>query len=116
MSEAEIEGLITDKSFHRYTTKCHDVENIYLTEEDITKLYAIDFNDEAIKEQIDPRGNIESTRDLFVVACWTGLRFGDWKDLSEANINDDTMVVHPHKTNTTVVIHSSLSTNKAFGR
>ena len=104
LSEAEIEGLITDKSFHRYTTKCHDVENIYLTEEDINKLYAIDFNDEVIKAQINPRDNIETTRDLFVVACWTGLRFGDWKDLSEAEINNDTMVVHTHKTNTTVVI------------
>lgn len=104
LGEAEIEGLITDKAFHRYTTKCHDVENIYLTEEDITKLYAIDFNDEAIKAQINPRDNIETTRDLFIVACWTGLRFGDWKDLLKANINDDTMVVHTHKTNTTVVI------------
>lgn len=64
LSEAEIEGLITDKSFHRYTTKCHDVENIYLTEEDINKLYAIDFNDEVIKAQIDPRDHIEITRDL----------------------------------------------------
>ena len=33
-----------------------------------------------------------------------GLRFGNWKDLSEAEINNDTMVVHTHKTNTTVVI------------
>ena len=104
LSEAEIQGLITDKAFHRYRTKCHDVENIYLTEEDIKKLYAIDFQDEAIKAQTNPREHIEITRDLFVVACWTGLRFGDWKDLSEANINDDTMVVHTHKTNTTVVI------------
>ena len=104
LGEAEIQGLITDKSFHRYQTKCHDVENVYLTEEDINKLYAIDFNDEVIKAQIDPRDNIETTRDLFVVACWTGLRFGDWKDLSEANINDDTMVVHTHKTDKTVII------------
>ena len=104
LSEAEIEGLITDKSFHRYATKCHDVENIYLTEEDINKLYAIDFNDEVIKAQIDPREHIEITRDLFIVACWTGLRYGDWKDLSEANINDNTMVVHTHKTDKTVII------------
>ena len=104
LSEAEIEGLITDKSFHRYATKCHDVENIYLTEEDINKLYAIDFNDEVIKAQIDPREQIEITRDLFIVACWTGLRYGDWKDLSEANINDNTMVVHTHKTDKTVII------------
>ena len=104
LSEAEIEGLITNKSFHRYQTKCQDVENIYLTVEDINKLYALDFNDEAIKAQIAPFSNIEITRDLFIVACWTGLRFGDWKDLSTANINTDTMVVHTHKTNTTVVI------------
>ena len=104
LAEAEIQGLITDKSFHRYQTKCNDVENVYLTEEDINKLYAIDFNDEVIKAQIDPRDHIEITRDLFIVACWTGLRFGDWKDLSEANINDDTMVVHTHKTDKTVII------------
>ena len=104
LTEAEIEGLITNKAFHRYTTKCHEVENIYLTEEDINKIYAIDFNDEAIKSQIDTRDHIEITRDLFVVACWTGLRFGDWKDLSEASIVDNNMVVHTKKTNTTVFI------------
>ena len=104
LREAELQGLITDKSFHRYRTKCQDAENVYLNEEDINKLYAINFEDETIKEQIDPREQIETTRDLFVFACWTGLRFGDWKDLSEANINNDTMVVHTHKTNTTVVI------------
>ena len=104
LSEAEIQGLITDKSFHRYRTKCQDVENVYLTEEDINKIYAINFEDEAVKEQINPREQIEITRDLFVVACWTGLRFGDWKDLSGANIINNTMIVHTHKTNTTVVI------------
>ena len=104
LSEAELQRTITDKSFHRYRTKCQDTENVYLTEEDINKIYAINFEDEAIKAQIDPREQIEVTRDLFVIACWTGLRFGDWKDLTEANINNDMMVVHTHKTNTTVVI------------
>ena len=104
LGEAELQGLITDKSFHRYRTKCQDVENVYLTEEEINKIYALNFEDEAVKEQIDPREQIEITRDLFVVACWTGLRFSDWKDLSGVNIHNDTMVVHTHKTNTTVVI------------
>ncbi len=104
LREAEFQGIITDKSFHRYRTKCQDVDNVYLTEDDINRLYALDFNDEAIKAQIAPFSNIEVTRDLFVLACWTGLRFGDWKDLTDANINTDTMVVHTHKTNTTVVI------------
>ena len=102
--EAELQGLITDKSFHRYRTKCQDVENVYLSEEDINKINAINFEDVTIKQQIAPREQIEITRDLFIVACWTGLRFSDWKDLSGVNIHNDTMVVHTHKTNTTVVI------------
>lgn len=104
LREAEFQGIITDKSFHRYRTKCQDVDNVYLTEDDINRLYALDFNDEAIKAQIAPYSNIEVTRDLFVLACWTGLRFGDWRDLTDANIEDENMIVHTHKTNTTVVI------------
>jgi integrase len=41
---------------------------------------------------------------MFVVACWTGLRFGDWKDLSKIEIVGHTMTVHTRKTNKTVVI------------
>lgn len=104
LTEAETEGLITDKHFHRWTTKCHDVENIYLTEEEIAKIYHLDFNSEELRSQINPRHRIEETRDMFVVACWTGLRFGDWKDLSKIEIVGHTMTVHTRKTNKTVVI------------
>ncbi len=104
LTEAETEGLITDKHFHRWTTKCHDVENIYLTEEEIAKIYHLDFNSEELRSQINPRHRIEETRDMFVVACWTGLRFGDWKDLSKIEIVGHIMTVHTRKTNKTVVI------------
>ena len=104
MSEAEEQRLITDKYFHRWRTKCHDVENIYLTETEIERIYCLDFTSEELRSQIDPRQRIEETRDMFVVACWTGLRFGDWKDLSEIEINGDMMTVHTKKTNKTVVI------------
>lgn len=104
LTEAELEGLITDKSFHRYATKVHDVDNIYLTEDEIRRIYDIDFSDEAVDGQIDNKSTIEVTRDLFVVACWTGLRFGDWKDLSKADLRDDVMVITTRKTNKTVTI------------
>ena len=104
LSEAEIEGLITDKSFHRYTTKVQDVDNIYLSEDEIQRLYDIDFSDETVVSQIDPKSMIEQTRDLFVVACWTGLRFGDWRDLSKADLTANTMTVTTNKTNRTVII------------
>lgn len=103
-AEAEMEGWLTDKAFHRYTTKVHDVDNIYLTESEIQRIYDIDFTDKTISSQIDAKSMIEQTRDLFVVACWTGLRFGDWKDLSKADITNDTMTITTSKTNKTVVI------------
>ena len=104
LTEAETEGLITDKHFHRWTTKCHDVENIYLTEEEIERIYRLDFSSEELRSQIDHRQRIEETRDMFVVACWTGLRFGDWKNLSNVEINGNMMTVHTKKTNNTVII------------
>ena len=104
LSSAEIEGLFADKHFHRWTTKCHDVENIYLTEEEIERIYRLDLNSEELQEQIDPRHRIEETRDMFVVASWTGLRFGDWKDLSKIHIEGNIMTVHTKKTNKTVII------------
>lgn len=105
LKEAELNNIEIDKCYHSYTTKCQDVENIYLTEEEINRLYAIKFEDEAVKAVVGDKARVEETRDLFVVACWTGLRFGDWQDLSNVEIrSNDTMVVHTHKTNATVVI------------
>ena len=103
-AEAEDKSLITDKRFHKWVTKSHDVENIYLTEKEIERIYRLDFNSEELRSQIDPRQRIEETRDMFVVACWTGLRFGDWKDLSDIEISGDMMTVHTKKTNKTVCI------------
>ena len=104
LSDAENDGLVKDPSFHQYTTKTHDVSNIYLTEDEIRRIYEIDFNSKEVKDQIDPKSNIEQTRDLFVVACWTGLRYGDWHDLSKACIISNRMTVPTHKTGKTVVI------------
>ena len=105
LKEAELNNIEIDKCYHSYTTKCQDVDNIYLTEEEINRLYAINFEDEAVKAVVGDKAKLEETRDLFIVACWTGLRFSDWKDLSNVEIrNNDTMVVHTRKTNETVVI------------
>lgn len=104
LSEAELEGLITDKAFHRYPTTTSDVDNIYLTVDEIQRIYNIDFTSEEVKQQIDSKSYIETTRDLFVLACWTGLRFGDWHDLSHAQISDKTIKLRTKKTRKDVVI------------
>ena len=106
LKEAELNNIEIDKCYHSYTTKCQDVDNIYLTEDEINRIYAIDFNDETVRATLrpNPRDRIEMTRDLFVVACWTGLRLSDWGNLCNVEVRGDNLVVHTHKTNTTVLI------------
>lgn len=107
LSDAEAEGYINDRSFHKYPTTTCEVDNIYLTENEIKRIYNIDFSDKEVKRQIDPKSKIEQTRDLFIVACWTGLRFGDWQDLSRASITEDRINLTTHKTlkEVTIPIH-----------
>lgn len=104
LTEAENEEIITDKSFHKYKTKCYDVDNIYLTIKEINKIYKIDFTNENIRQQIDTLSHIEETRDLFIIACWTGLRYGDWGKLHEACFTDETMTIHTQKTNKLITL------------
>lgn len=107
LSDAEVEGLMTDKYFHEYQTKAHDVDNIYLSEAEIQRIYDIDFSREEVKKMVDPKSNIEQTRDLFVVACWTALRYGDWHDLSKSQITMNRINMTTHKTmkEVTIPIH-----------
>ena len=104
LSAAELEGIIKDKSFHRYRTTTQDVDNIYLTETEIQRIYELDFSSKEIQTQIDDKSMIEQVRDLFVVACWTGLRFGDWSELSKADLTDKYMYINTRKTNKTITI------------
>jgi integrase len=107
LSDAEIDGLVVDKYFHKYPTKAQEVDNIYLSEAEIQRLYEIDFSKEEVKEKIDPKSNIEQTRDLFVIACWTALRYGDWHDLSKSQITKNRINTTTHKTmkEVTIPIH-----------
>ena len=104
LKEAEIKGIISDKSFHSYRADGIDVDNTYLKPDEINRIYAIDFKSKDIKAQINPRDGIEQTRDLFVLACWTGLRLGDFSDLSEAVVDGENLIVHTKKTKQTVAI------------
>lgn len=52
LTEAETDNLITDKAFHKYPTKVYNVENIYLTEEEIQRLYDIDFKSDEVQKEL----------------------------------------------------------------
>ncbi|MDL2230530.1 site-specific integrase [Alistipes sp. OttesenSCG-928-L06] len=88
MKEANKSDLLKDTTYQSWPTATYEVDNIYLTEDEIERIYQIDFSDTEVKKRIDSKSQIEITRDLFIIACWTGLRFGDYSDLSKATMNE----------------------------
>jgi integrase len=79
----------------RFKAITEQVQRIYLNEEEITQLYSLDFSK-------TPR--LECVRDLFVVGCWTGLRFSDLSRIERKNIQSDTIRIKTQKTKEDVVI------------
>ena len=81
-----------DKRFRVYQ---EDVSHIYLNEEEIRTILDLD---------LSANGRMETVRDLFVIGCYTGLRFGDFKQINEKNIMDNRLRVKTQKTGKYVVI------------
>lgn len=72
-----------------------DSDSVYLNEEEITRLYNLD---------LSKTERLDKTRDLFIIGCWTGLRFGDLSQVNRDNIKDDFLTVRTKKTDQKIVI------------
>ena len=70
-----------------------DSDNIYLSEDEIKKMYALDLSENE---------RLESIRDLFVVGCRTGLRYSDLVTIRKENISKDGIKVITKKTGKTL--------------
>lgn len=70
-------------------------DKVYLTENELTDFYRLDLT-------AHPR--LDRARDLFLVGCWTGLRFGDLAALSPEHIEGERIRIRPSKTGKPVVI------------
>src|SRR5437879_704369 len=78
MAEANFKGL-TNTIFtgKRYRVPTEVVDSIYLNEDELNALYDLDLIN-------NPR--LDRVRDLFLVGCWTGLRFSDFTNITSRNI------------------------------
>ena len=106
LNAAKEEGFDVGEYYKNLKGKSVDVDTIYLTEEEISKLYKLDIK-RLIKEgEIDAKSMIETTRDLFIIACWTGLRRSDIDRLDKAtfNMENKTITITAEKTKRQVVI------------
>jgi len=67
----------TDYKHKKFSFPEIPVDNVALSEGELSKLYKHDFSH-------NPR--LEQVRDLFMVGCWTGLRISDFSNLKPENI------------------------------
>ena len=99
LNEALERGL-TDNINHkkrRFTAPKEKVTTIYLTLDELSELWRLDFSKE-------PR--LENVRDLFLFGCFTGLRFSDFSKISAENIDlkEEVIEVRTQKTGQLVSI------------
>lgn len=66
-----------------------EVNNVYLTEEEIARMLQLNLSYNTTLEQI---------RDLFVIACYTGLRFSDFSRIKKQYISGDFLMIKTQKT------------------
>ena len=93
MSDAYKKGLHQNMDFLRYRREKEEVDNVYLTDAEIRCL-----------EEMDLCGMKEVSRDLFLIGCYTAMRFSDYSRLSMDDIRDGVIRQVQQKTMERVVV------------
>ena len=101
MNEATDRGYNKKLEFRgrKFKRPTERVESIYLNKEELDSIWALDLSD---------KSNLERVRDLFLIGCYTGLRYSDFSKIRPENIKTETEGTFIHivtqKTRTKVVI------------
>jgi len=97
LNEATAKGLNAKQDYksRRFKVVHEDSDSIYLNEAELQTLYDLDLSK-------SPR--LDKVRDLFLVGCWTGLRFSDLIALRPEKIKDGIIRLEQIKTLDKVVI------------
>ncbi len=97
LNEATERELNTNLKFKskRFKVLREETDSIYLTEQELEDLHSLD---------LSKNRKLERARDLFLVGCWTGLRFSDLVNIKPENIVGDYIEITTIKTGRAVVI------------
>ena len=99
MNEAVDRKMTTNLQFKnkRFKTVEEPSENIYLSESEINRINKKDFRKNL---------RLEKVRDLFIIACYTGLRFSDLTELKAENFipDESRLKITTQKTGEIVII------------
>ena len=95
MGAAYKRGLTTNIQFKAFHHPSEDGDNIALTEDELRQIAAHDFTG---------KRRLEMVRDVFLLGCYTGLRFSDVIRLQAENIGERMIEIRQKKTDNHVVI------------
>lgn len=87
---ASEKGYNTSRDFEKFKASEHDIDIVYLTFEELMKLYEKDFDSDRLSH----------VRDFYCMGCFTGLRFSDLSKLHLANISEEHIILSIQKTKT----------------
>lgn len=97
LNDATERGINQNLSFRskRFRVISEKTDNIYLTESELNDLYFLD---------LSKNPKLERVKDLFLIGCYTGLRFSDFSKLKPENIGKEFIEIETQKTAETVII------------
>lgn len=95
MKAANEQELTDNTKYQLFKNVSEESQSVALSEDELDALARFDFSSSA---------RLERTRDLFLVGCWTGLRFSDFTRIREENIKDGMITIQQQKTNEFVTI------------
>lgn len=98
MNEALSEGVTTNTAHKskKFKVMQDEVDNIYLNREELERLEELD---------LAHLPQLEASRDLFLLGCWTGLRISDFKRIQRKHIRDGRFIaIRTQKTDDEVEI------------
>lgn len=70
-------GLNKNDSFQAFKKTTESIDNIYLTEDEILRIYNLEL-----------KGYLDRARDLFIIGCCTAMRYSDFTQIRPENIHD----------------------------
>ncbi len=110
------EGHNTRTDYLDFATISEEVDNIYLNEVELKQIADLDLSDpdkfiEIVTGEGEGTGitkvsftSLDKVRDLFLVGCWTGLRFSDFSKIQAKHFKNGFIEIKTQKTGRNVVI------------
>jgi len=98
LNEATERGITKNVEFKKRKFKklTEDTDKVYLNKTELEKLYQLDLTENKKYEKV---------RDLFIIGCYTGLRFSDFTQIKPENIVDSNKIkIKTQKTGEMVII------------